>query len=200
MTKILYYCLAALLSSACGGQTSGRGETDSSAYWLKRCGDKADCDVGLDCIGGLCSSTCSQDTNCSAFSNEAVCAQEDNPPSGSAGFCSKPCDEDRDCGEGNACETVCVGTSTAAPDAGSMTCTDLSEQDCAQSGCRPSFGDAASAGGRVFAGCVSGDLTCTDDVYCAIDGTGTLDGCVVFSSGCFPSHFEQVDCGECDDI
>src|SRR5688500_18284861 len=98
--------LFVLLAAACGA-ASADTSFGSETHFLVRC--SAQCAGGLECIEGVCTRSCVDDTECTPLSGAATCLPAES--SGPA-RCGVGCSADGDCraeNEGWSCEaTSCV--------------------------------------------------------------------------------------------
>jgi hypothetical protein len=103
--------------AACGGKTSSPPIDSGESHFLDSC--VTSCSDGFECIAGVCTQSCSKDTDaCSALTPGAVCVEEGTATS-RVGRCELPCVSRASCsglGDGFVCENeLCrEGQGTAA--------------------------------------------------------------------------------------
>ncbi len=99
-------CAAFLAVTSCGG---GSPQVGSQTNWLRACDTSADCGK-LTCVCGVCTSTCTEDADCSGL-GKAECASPSNDGAiaacggkkPSSGMCMVSCDGDAACPAGSLC-------------------------------------------------------------------------------------------------
>lgn len=81
--------------------------TDSETHWMKACSDDEDCDDGLDCLCGVCTTGC--DDDCSGVGPDAVCTDiSEDCDDADAPICLATCDSADDCpGDFNCSDEIC---------------------------------------------------------------------------------------------
>lgn len=116
MKHWLFLGLGLLAGTACGGastQSSDRNGngTDSNTHWLSRCTEDADCDDGLSCLCGACTSACVSEVGCAELDGAGICvaAQCDATDDEATLLCSLACERNADCpGEARCDDGVCL--------------------------------------------------------------------------------------------
>jgi hypothetical protein len=92
-----FAALVVSLTAACGGDASSRKRMGGESHFLVHCIDGDSCGVGLDCIGGVCTLSCSAGGGiCSELSPLASCAFQSSEPDDRAA-CDVACSEDATC-------------------------------------------------------------------------------------------------------
>lgn len=118
-----------LLMAACGGKTNLEfAGADSESHFLSFC-IPGGCEFGLECVFGLCTQPCSDDTECAALNSQATC-QKLGPTGQTVLACDVACDSAADCGsdgslvcEAGSCREALVSLASAL-----VSCS--SKQDC----------------------------------------------------------------------
>jgi hypothetical protein len=114
MTRLLRTWFGIAAASICLAACNATHETpfDKNTNWLERCTDSDQCDPGLQCLCGVCTSVCDRSAQCADLDREAICTEQ--PVSGSAcgdslvaRVCSMSCDDDETCMSFNA-QLECV--------------------------------------------------------------------------------------------
>lgn len=68
------WCTTATLLLALGGcGARSTDATDTKTNWLAQCVEDEDCDPGLACLCGVCSTTCDEASDCTGFNSRAKC-------------------------------------------------------------------------------------------------------------------------------
>jgi hypothetical protein len=172
--------LTLLLSSACGAATVE--PTDTNTSWLATCGGDSDCSNEFSCLCGVCTLTCTSNSECSSASPNAVCETVEGACSDAERTCQKARDEDRsppdgstiapakDAGPNATNETITIGNTASS---------DAPQSDAAtpeSSGTSPASG--SDAGGVVT--CSISDSPAIDVQMVCAPGSSCC-GC-----GCYP--------------
>jgi hypothetical protein len=148
-----------VMIAAAMGCSSQVAEPDSETHWLRVCNEDADCEGGLSCWCGLCTTLCTSTSDCSKLPSGAVCADIETANAACMGFATK-----------NACVLPC-GTSEPS---GTQPCAALgANASCGWDGiCRNNSGvltcyeRMAEATKEAYAIVAQADTTCVTDADC----------------------------------
>lgn len=174
--------LTLLLSIGCGASTTD--PTDTNTSWLATCGSDSDCSSDFSCLCGVCTLSCSSNSQCNSASRSAVC----DPVEGTCGDAQRTCQrartEDRgadgsivvprnDAGRGGTDETIATDSTSS----------DGAQLDAAAPETSATSSDAGPEPG--------------DPVICSISESSAIDVqmvCLPGSSCCGCGCYSQPEC------
>ncbi len=111
---IAAFALAAFALVACGKSESAES---GESHFLSYCDDDA-CGDGMSCVCGVCTSTCSEPSDCAGLASGAIC-QSARASCGEDSVCDFGCEGDQDCaalGAGYACQAGSCRKGEPPPD------------------------------------------------------------------------------------
>jgi hypothetical protein len=188
-------CTLSLCAVAGCAKVRMQAGTDGATHFLVECDADAECGE-LSCLCGVCSTSCSEDAQCSDLNDQATCLTGSAMSCGAAEkSCAVECDGDADCsgsGAGARCSAgACIRPATpSTPDAGTPDATvangDAGPRGCGAMEARSNGDDCVGVIGFTWNGgsCVTVDCGCEgsqcDELY------ATPSSCELAHAACAP--------------